>query len=107
MVNDVVGKSYLQNHASQKVVQHTNGVLPLVIGRNGNVQVRQWAVGITECDRGDVDVAGLLQSPPIYFIAHPIHACMHALAAGHCIYYETPCSIHCTSISSDLALIGW
>jgi hypothetical protein len=40
----------------------TNGVATLVVGRNGNVDVRGGRVGVAEGNDGDVDVAGLLDS---------------------------------------------
>jgi hypothetical protein len=54
--------SNLQNHPSQQVVQHTDRMLSLVVGRDGNVQVRQWAVRVAESDRGNIDIARLLHN---------------------------------------------
>ncbi len=51
--------THLEHHARQQVVQHADGVLALVVGGDGDVDVRQRRVGVAERDGGDVDVRRL------------------------------------------------
>eukprot|EP00983_Pelagomonas_calceolata_P039067 1137031-Pelagomonas_calceolata.AAC.5 len=52
--------THLQHHAGQQVVQHGDGVLPLVVGGDGNVHVVHGRVGVAEADGGDVHIGCLL-----------------------------------------------
>ena len=52
--------SNLQDHAGKDPVQNTDGVLGLVVGRDGNVHIWQWGVSVTEGNCRDVDVSRLL-----------------------------------------------
>lgn len=70
----------LEHHARQQVVQHTDGVLALVVGGDGNVQVWQRAVRVAEGNCGNVDVAGLLNSPAL--------CCQQA---GHVLWCQVEC----------------
>ena len=49
----------LQDHARQDVVQHANGVLALVVCRDGDVHVRHGRIGVAERNHRDVHVRRL------------------------------------------------
>eukprot|EP00298_Acanthocystis_sp_HF-20_P003818 c14162_g1_i1.p2 GENE.c14162_g1_i1~~c14162_g1_i1.p2 ORF type:complete len:288 (+),score=-90.85 c14162_g1_i1:21-884(+) len=54
------GATEVQDLTSQQVVEESNGVLALVVGGDGNVDVSQRRVGVAESDGGNVTIGRLL-----------------------------------------------
>lgn len=55
----VPSSPHLQDHTREQVVEHSNGVLGLVVGGNGDVHVGEGRVCVAEGDGGDVHVGRL------------------------------------------------
>lgn len=51
---------HLQDHAREQVIENSDGVLGLVIGRDGNVHIGQSGVCVAEGNGWDVHVGRLL-----------------------------------------------
>mmetsp|Transcript_7537 Transcript_7537/g.10198 ORF Transcript_7537/g.10198 Transcript_7537/m.10198 type:complete len:310 (+) Transcript_7537:390-1319(+) len=53
------GSAHLQDHAGKEEVEYSNGVLTLVVGRDGNVNMLEGRVGVAESNSWDVDIGRL------------------------------------------------
>lgn len=53
------GASEAEDLTGEEPPDETDGVLGLVVGRDGDVDELEWGVGVAEGDDGDVDVRGL------------------------------------------------
>ena len=53
------GAAHLQDHAGQQVVHHTDGVLSLVVGRDGDVHMVEGGISVAESNHRDVHVRRL------------------------------------------------
>lgn len=51
---------HLQNHPSQEPEQAPNAVPPLVVGRDADIDIPHWGIGVTEGNGRDVSQSRLL-----------------------------------------------
>lgn len=52
--------AHLQNHPCQQPEKASNTVLPLVIGRNANVNITHGGISIAECDGWNIPKSSFL-----------------------------------------------
>jgi hypothetical protein len=52
--------THLKNHPSKQPEEATNALLPLVVGRNTNVDIAHGRISVTESNSGDVSKSRLL-----------------------------------------------